>query len=365
MNPARVRTLVLKDLAIGPRSPLVLWALVLPIVITLLVRGVFGGLLSSEPRLGIVDQGGSALVAEARSLAGIEVRSVADADTLDALLAAGDLDAGLILPVGFDAAVRSGAQPTLDLAVAGDSLASDRIVLALTAVDLARGLDGRSPPIDIEVVALGEPSVPFDLRVLPMLVMMAVAIAGAMIPAAGLVEEKAARTLDALLVTPTTMSEVLLAKGLVGVILGLAAGIITLVVNGVLGTAPLVTLLAIGLGAAMMAQLGLIVGAWAPDTNTLFAAWKGGGILLFYPVVFFIWPGLPTWVARLGPTYYVLRPVYVANVEAAGFADVWLDLTVAAVIVVALIPAVAAAGRRLQGRSGRRVHSARDRQPAG
>ena len=39
-----------KDLALGPRSPIVLWALVLPIVLTLLIRGVFGGLFETEPQ---------------------------------------------------------------------------------------------------------------------------------------------------------------------------------------------------------------------------------------------------------------------------------------------------------------------------
>ena len=52
-----------KDLALGPRSPIVLWAFVLPVVLTLLIRGVFGGLFETEPRLGIVDQGDSQVTA--------------------------------------------------------------------------------------------------------------------------------------------------------------------------------------------------------------------------------------------------------------------------------------------------------------
>lgn len=350
MSWSRVRNVLAKDLKLGPRSPLVLWALVLPVAMTLLVRSVFGGLFAADPRLGIADAGNSSLMAAALALEGIEVTVLDDPAELRRQVEANDLDAGLTLPPGFDEAVRAGRRPELPLIVGGESLASDRIVLAVTALDLVRGLQGGAAPVDVEVVTVGEAAVPFDLRMLPLIVMMAVAIAGATVPAASLVDEKEKGTLGALLVTPTSMSEVLLAKGLFGWILAMAAGLVTLVVNGVLGTAPTVTLTGIAVGAVMMIQVGLILGAWAPDTNTLFAAWKGGALILVYPVVFFLWPDLPQWVARFGPTYYFLRPVFAATVEGAGFADVWLDLLVAAVIAAVLVPAAVAAGRWLERR---------------
>jgi ABC-2 type transport system permease protein len=352
MSWVRIRTLVGKDLHLGPRSPLVLWALVLPVVMTLLLRGIFGGLFGTEPRLGIVDLGDSELVAAAQALEGVEVVLVGDAADLRERLEANDLDAGLVLPAGFDDAVREGRRPTLELSVGGESLASDRILLAVTAMDLARALEGRAAPVDVEVVAVGDAGVPMDLRLLPLVVMMTVAIAGGMIPAAGLVEEKGKGTLQATLVTPATMGEVLLAKAIFGWALAVTAGLITLAINGALGAAPLATVLAIGIGAAMMAQVGLMLGAWAPDTNTLFAAWKGGGMVLFFPVVFFAWPELPTWPAYLGPTFYFLRPVYAISVEGATLADVGGDLAVAVVLIAALLPATIATGRWLERRLG-------------
>jgi ABC-2 type transport system permease protein len=352
MSWTRVRHLLGKDLHLGPRSPLVLWALVLPVALTLLLRGVFGGLFATEPRLGIVDLGDSRLVADARSVPGVEVTVLDDVDDLRARLETNDLDAGLVLPPGFDGAVLAGHQPLLELTVGGESLASNRILLAIAALDLVRGLGGQAPPVDVEVVTIGEPGVPLDLRLFPLVVMMAVAIAGGMIPAAGLVEERQKGTLQAVLVTPTTIGEALLAKALFGWLLAVAAGIITLAINGVLGTAPAATLLAIMLGATMMVQVGLMLGAWAPDTNTLFAAWKGGGMILIFPVIFFAWPDLPTWPARLGPTYYFLRPVYAISVEGASIGDVWLDLTIALAICLALFPVVVATGRWLERRLG-------------
>jgi ABC-2 type transport system permease protein len=352
VNWPRIRHLLAKDLHLGPRSPLVLWALVLPVALTLLLRSVFGGLFAGEPRFGIVDLGRSELVAAAQAVDGIEVVVLDDAGELRTQLEAHDLDAGLVLPVGFDEAVRTGERPRLELAISGESLASDRILLAVTTLDLVRGLEGRVPPVDVEVVTLGEAGVALDLRLLPLVVMMAVAIAGGMIPAAGLVEEKEKGTLQAVLVTPATIGEAFAAKALFGWSLAVTAGVMTLAMNRVLDVAPVPTLLAIALGAAMMVQLGLMLGSWAPDTNTLFAAWKGGGMLLVYPVIFFVWPDLPTWPARLGPTYYFLRPVYAISVERAGFADVWLDLLIAAALVVALLPFTRQTARWLERRLG-------------
>jgi ABC-2 type transport system permease protein len=351
----RTRTLLAKDLRLGPRSPLVLWALIIPVALTLLIRGVFGGLFDAEPRLGIVDQGDSALVAAAEAVDGIAVTVLDDTAALRDQVERNDLDAGLVLQAGFDDAVRAGERPDLDLVIGGQSLASTRIVVAVTVLDLVRDLEGRDAPVAVEIATVGEEGLPFELTMVPLFVVMAIALAGVMIPAAGLIEEKQAGTLAALLVTPARASEVLGAKGLLGAILAITSGTITLAINGVLGAAPLVMLTAVVLGAVMMSQIGLLLGVWARDMNTMFAAWKGGGLLLFYPVIFFIWPDLPTWPARFGPTFYFLEPVHRASVDGAGFAEVWLELAVAAAICLALAPAVAAVGRRLQGRVGRRT----------
>ena len=39
-----------KDLGVGPRSPIFLYAIVLPVILTLLIRVVFGSLFDPVPR---------------------------------------------------------------------------------------------------------------------------------------------------------------------------------------------------------------------------------------------------------------------------------------------------------------------------
>jgi len=355
-----VWTLLRKDLAMGPRSPVVLWAVVLPIAITLLVRGVFGGLFDAQPRLGVVDQDGSVVATQLVALEGFDVVLLDDADALRSRVEANDLDAGLILPSGFDQALAAGDRPVLDLFVGGESLASNRAVISATVLGVVRDVAGTTAPVDVQLVVLGDASLDLSTRMIPLMVIMAVAIAGAFVPAAGLLQEKENRTLDALLTSTMSMRAVLAAKGALGWILAVATGIVTLVLNDAFGAAPGPLVLAIAIGAFMMAEFGLLLGAWARDAATMFTAWKSGGILLFLPVVFHIWPDLPGWIARIGPTYWFLEPMFDLAVNDAGFGDVWPELLVAAFICIALLPVVAWVGRWLEVRlaSGYRTPSA-------
>ncbi|MEA1901955.1 MAG: ABC transporter permease [Actinomycetota bacterium] len=349
MSTRHAATILGRDIRLSPRSPFVLYALIIPVLLTVLVQGVFGDLFAPQPRLVIADEGSSEISLEAA--AGLEGITVTFADNLDEMMAiveANDADAGLYLPAGFDDEVIAGNQPPLSFFVGGESLASNRIILGITALQLIRGLEGGEPPVDVVVIQLGESGVDIDLRLLPMLMMMVVAVAAAFIPAASLVQEKEDRTLSALLVSPASMADVVGAKGTFGVLLALITGFATLILNdAVLGQA--VTHLVILLVAAMMmAEFGLLLGMWAKDASTMFAAWKGGGMLLFFPAVFYIWPNLPQWIARFGPTYYFMDPAFRVVSEGASFGDVAANLAIGGVIIAAIAPIVVLAARRLE-----------------
>ena len=87
----------------------------------------------------------------------------------------------------------------------------------------------------------------------------------------------------------------------------------------------------------MMAELGLILGLWAKDIASMYTAVKAGGILVFLPVIFVLFPGLPQWIPRVVPTYYFLVPIYDLAVGGATFGTVTLELAVAIAICVALV----------------------------
>lgn len=349
MNTTRAWLVMRKDLRMGPRSPLFLYALLLPVVLTFVIVGVFGTLFAPSPRLGIVDEGNSAVVSSAMDLEGIDVTVLGSAAELREMVEANDLDAGLVLAQGFDNAVRDGLQPPLIFYVGGESLASNRIILQVTTLDLVREVAGQPAPVVVDVVTIGDvEAVPIATRMVPLLIMYAVAIAGAFVPAASIVEEKEKRIINGILVTPTTATDYLVGKAGLGVVLGMATGIVTLLLNNAFGDHGLTLVLSLFVASLMMAEVGLILGIFAKDSNMLFALMKSGGILLFYPVIFYIWPNLPQWIAKISPTYWFLQPIFEVGVKGAGFGDVWAQLLVALAWIAVLVPAVRAMSKRLE-----------------
>ncbi len=347
MNLARIWTLLRKDMALGPRSPFFLLALVLPVVLTLLIQLVFGELFSPTPRLGLAVSETSPIHRAAADYPGIRVQRVADDDTLWTMVEGGDLDVGWSVPEGFVTDLQAGRKPALDVRIGGDSLASHRILLAVAIADISREVAGAPMPLEVELVTIGEGApLPLETRLLPIMVLITVMLAGIFLTAFSLVDEKVKGTFTAMLVTPMRVSDVLFAKGLMGFFLAMVCGLMTLALNGVLGNAPVALLLVLILAAAMMAEVGLILGSLVENTNLLFTVWKGGSGLLMLPVIPYLWDGFPLWVARLSPTFYFVDPSWRIAIEGANLGDVSADLLIGVVLCAAFLPVVTWAGRR-------------------
>lgn len=349
MTLRRVLSLLRKDLQLGPRSPIFLWAIAMPVVMTLLVQLVFGTLFEQKPRLAIVDLGDSQITALAAESEAIELSLLEDGQELMRRVRANDFDAGLILPAEFDEAVAAGEQPLLEFYIGGESLASDRVILAVTTLDLVRAVEGKTPPVEVDLVHLGEGTLlPLAERLVPLLVLMALLVAGVFLTSFSLVEERERGTLNAILVTPLTVSEVLTAKALLGLTLALVMAVVTLALSGVLTTVPLALLLGLLAGAVMSVQFGLIYGTAATDTKSLYTLFKSLNIFLLAPVIFYLFPEWPAWIAMVFPTYWFLDPIIEVAVGGATLAEVALHLLAAAAISVALIPLIVLMARRMQ-----------------
>ena len=348
MSLNRVSLILGKDLRLGPRSPMVLYGLLVPFVLTVLIQVVFGSLFDPQPRLGIVDRGDSEITAALAEADGIELSRLTDEEDLRGRLASNDLDAGLVLSADFDDRVRAGARPPLELFVGGQARAADRIVLTVTTLDLIRRVEGSQPPVEVVVTALGSTALPIAARLTPLLVMYALMIVGLYLPALSLTQEKEQGTLLALSVTPTRLGEVVAAKGIAGFVLGAVMSLVTLALNGVLlqaGALPLAVVVL--LASALCAQLGLIYGTACKDPTALYAVIKGTAFLLVGPTVFYIFPHWPQWIAKLIPTYWIINPIFEVTLNGAGLLDVWGELVVAAGIIALLWVPIAALTRRL------------------
>lgn len=351
MSIRRTSRILLKDLRLGPRSPIFLWALICPVVITLVVQVFFGSLFEPKPRLGIVDQGRSEITALISQLEGIDLTLLKSVSELKQRVEGNDLDAGLVLKDRFDTAMHSGQKPLLEFYIGGESLASNRIILAVTTLDIVRQVEGKAAPVEVEINTVGDAeTLALSIRLVPMMVLFALFIAGIFVPAFGLVDEREKKTLDAVLVTPVKLSEVLAAKAGLGFTLAILMAYVTLLLNGALGSQPAVLLIALVVAGLMSVEFGLIYGAVAEDTKTLFTLMKTLNIFLLAPVIFYIFPDWPQWIAKIFPTYWLINPIFEIAIKNAGLAAVGLDLGLAIVICVLLIIPVLALKRRMQAK---------------
>jgi len=355
-SPARrVFTMLGRELKLGPRSPVVLLAVVLPLLMTFLVASVFGGLLESQPRLGIYSPEPTSISSSAAALDGIRSVDYDSAEAIRADVADHELDAALILPAGFDQAVAAGQPVQVTYLVSGQALASDRAVLTATVTGLIRELTGAESTVVVDVITVGaEDFVPIGDRMIPLLVVYAVVVAALFVPAASILDERTKGTLNAILATPASMAEVLTSKALFASVLSMLMGIVTLIINQAFSGEILGIVLALLLGTFMLVEIGLIMGLWVRDMTTLYAWMKAGGILIVLPGLIALFPTLPQWISMLAPTYYFLQPIYDLSVGGATLSAVLPTLGICLLIGLALLPvlwwsAVSTEQRRLQG----------------
>lgn len=349
MNLRRVGVVFVKDLLFGSRSFVFVFALVMPLVLSLIFGLTFGSLFDDTSKLGIVVQGDSQLVTSLLATGAIDVIPFESEDALLQTLETGGVEVGLVLPEGFDAALQAGEVTTLDLYVWGQSLLSHRTIIGAVIAEQVANASGRDMPISINPVLVGaREALSWQQRLLPMVVLMSVVLGGLLVPAASMIDERQKRTLTALTTTPMTMSEVFMAKGVMGAMLSVFCGFATLTLNGGWGPNPALLFVVLALGGICAAAAGVMLGSRVKDLPTMMAVIKGTGLLLYAPALIMVFPEIPQWVARVFPTYYILQPVLDVSQRGAGLAEIGPDLVILLLITTALIVALSRTSSRLQ-----------------
>lgn len=323
MSLKRIGILFSKEIWQGSKGFIFIWTIIMPLLLSLVLSAVFGLLFSEKPKLGIVDEEGSQLVTMVKELDSVDYREYSTQSEIRQAVEDGIVDIGVVIPDGFDDAVTQGDEIEITAYIWGESLAKNRTILLVTIANLIREMTRQEAPVDIEIVTLGdEEIIPWNVRLLPIIVLIAVFLGGVFIPATSLINEKEKKTLDALVVTPASILDVFAAKGLLGFILSLFVGIVVLLMNQAFGVQPLLLVLVLALGAIMAIEIGMICGALIKDVSTLFAIWKSAGILLFGPAFIYMFPQIPQWIGRIFPTYYMLEPIMAISQRGSGWADI-------------------------------------------
>ena len=349
MNLKRTGILLFKELGQGPKNFMFIFAVAVPLVMTAVLTLLFGALFSGQPRLGVADAGASRVTRAALALDVLVVKTYPTEAALKAATGIGAVDVGLVLPANFDAQITGGGTATLTVYVWGESLIKHRAAIVAAVAVWLRDIAGQTSPVDITSVVLGEAStLPWEQRLLPFVVLMSIMLGGAMLPASSLVLEKQKRTLTALAITPASMSEIYVAKGVMGVLISVLMGLLTLALNRAFGSAPLLLVGVLALGAAFAAEFGVLLGILVKDINTLFATVKSMGLLLYAPALISMFPEIPQWIGRLFPTYYIIQPVMDIAQKGAGLGEVAGMLGMLVALMLLLGVGLGALTRRMQ-----------------
>jgi ABC-2 type transport system permease protein len=349
MSVRRVAILLGKDFKYGSKGFVFIMAIVAPILISIVLNLVFGTFFSQTAKLGISDAGDSRLVDLVLTLDSVQTRTYASADDLRKAVEAGAVDMGLILPQGFDEELSHETVIVLPAYIWGESLAKNRGILLATINSAVRKLSGQEVPVHIETTTLGDTqSVPWNDRLLPFVLLYAVTIGGSMVPASLIVDEKQKHTLTALVITPTTLGDILAAKGLIGVIMAFVMCIVIMLMNQAFGVQTGLLMIVLVLGAILAALFGLLLGALVRDINTLFATFKGIGILLYAPVFVYMFPQIPQWIGKIFPTYYIVQPVVEISQQGGVWSDIIFEVSVLAGLIVLILVLTTVVSRRLK-----------------
>jgi len=330
MNPRLIGTLVQKDLSVFFRNRFFLVITILGIIAYLVFYFVMPGTVDHTLEIGLYSPI-SIPAFEEIDEEGLEFVTVTSEEQLQQAVIDGRFIAGISLPADTLARLLAGESPVINAFFAADVTREIKDAVAMVIQELGYMVTGQTLDIDVseEVLGLdlgGTPLPPRD-RLRPLLAVMLI-----MVETMGLAtlisSELERRTMDALLVTPATVADVFVAKGIAGISLAFGQAALFMAIVGGLDKQPLVVLTALFLGALLVIAAGFIIGAVAKDMLSVLAWSMPVIIILLIPSIAIAFPGSVTgWVEAL-PTYYLVDTIHRASNFGAGWRDTWQNLTI-------------------------------------
>ena len=316
-------------------------AIILPLLIGLLYSFTFNDTTKPIVKLGVVASASTQLPAALQEATQealqLEVQPFADQAALTQQVQDKKVDVGLIIPGGFDAALKSGASPKLTVILpvspsfGGDYVAAvlDRVTQSLAgqvpAATIARvTLPATAGTSDSAFTALGARKVFVLVAVILMLGMVAVYA----LPAV-LTEETEKRTVEALTLIASD-GEVIVAKSLFGLTYCVISVPLMLAITRVAPENVALFVLDIVLTSVTLVGLGLLLGGLL-RTQTQLNTWSTVALLpLIIPAVLVQVP-LPGWVGAIVfilPTAQTMRLGMNALAGRQLFGNEWLSVVI-------------------------------------
>jgi ABC-2 type transport system permease protein len=344
MNLRTSLAIMRKDVTDAIKNQFILAFLAMPLVLALLAKLIFSGSATDAQKLKVIvyDPDHSRLVAALQAMPNIQILEVDAEERVEERvmesISANKAIGGLVIPAGFDASVAAQEQPQLTGYLNYQPLneAQRRTFQQL----LQQQVSALTPPpasiVWAEAGVLSESQnqarrFVFEDFLLVLTFTLPVVLVGVMIIPLLLVEEKEKRTLTFLLTSPASITDIVVGKALLGLVLNLAiTGIVVGLNQGWKGNW-VITFLALFLGALFVVPVGLLLGTLFDNAMQL-NTWGNVPIMLlllpsFFPASFIPFPALQTFL-RFIPTHYLVDTLNLSLAGVASIAQVWGNLAI-------------------------------------
>ncbi len=344
MHPTKIFAVFWKDLRDAIRDARILTALLVPIGLGLLYNFAFDD-TETRPQatLAFATPDASDLPDALRTVVGDTVDltfiEASDADQVRRLVDDDDADLGVVLPPGFDAAVREGAQPTLAVLLP-DSPGLGANYVAASLDEALRAMAGQQPPavVQVERVQLDEEGVTRivdDLGLRRWMVLLSLILLVGMVTVFAvpviLTEESEKGTLDALTII-ASYADVVIAKALVGLAYLAITVPALLLATRIRPAEPVVFAVVMTVFSVAMIGFGLLLGGLLRTTSQV-NTWSGIVIIVVTLPAFFFTLPLPSaaeTVLNALPTSQAVRLAGNALSGTTIFDDAWIGYPVIA-----------------------------------
>jgi ABC-2 type transport system permease protein len=337
-----------KEFRGGLKDPLFLMVFILPFVFTIVIQLIFGNLWTQKTAIAMFQEGGgSAIIQEFRENEAIKTIELSSVDAVYNEVKNKKADIGVIFPENLEERLKNNEKVVLKVYINGESLAKNRTIAGTAIADTLRALYPGSPSINYQEIQIGEEK-PLNViqLTLPLIILIAILFGSYMLSATFIVKEKEKKTLSALLVTPLSPAELLIAFGLLGTILSLFVSLMILFLN-VGFKLPGIIFIPLVLGSLLGAEWGLILGIFLRDMSAVFATMKSLNIVLIAPALILMFPNWPQWIAKIFPTYYVINPIFRISVFNDSFGKVSLEIYVLIGLVILFFFTLLSLSKRL------------------
>lgn len=330
MNPGIIRTLVPKDFSLFFRNRFYAAVTALGIITYTIIYFILPSSVNENLELGLY----APVLPPAFELIqqeGITIQAFDSEEMLVAAVAEGEYAAGIALPADIMEKFASGQKPRITLYFLADAAEAVQDAIEVMIRELAYLQTGQPLAIDISAQILGPDKlgeqIPIRDRMRPLLAIMII-----MFETMGLAslisEEVEHGTARALLVTPMTVTDLFLAKGIMGVGLAFGQAVLFMAIVGGLENQPLIILTALLLGGMLATGAGFLVASLAKDMMSVMAWGAPTIIILGIPAFGILLPGtVSSWV-KVIPSFYLVDTVHRVANFGAGWGDIWSNLLI-------------------------------------